>query len=69
MQKTENTQININMQRTFDMIAMWTIVDGGPHPPLSLTTRDCRRVGRGGTVGPGVREEAGGDFFITFCEK
>ena len=51
------------------MIAMWTIVDGGPHPPLSLTTRDRRRVGRGGTVGPGVREEAGGDFFITFCEK
>ena len=31
MQKTQ-----INMQRTFDMIAMWTIVDGGPHPPLSL---------------------------------
>ena len=32
----QKTQININMQRTFDMIAMWTIVDGGPHPPLSL---------------------------------
>ena len=41
----------------------------GGTPDNEMTTRDRRRVGRGGTVGPGVREEAGGDFFITFCEK